>query len=881
MSFIEESKQQKPSISSNASNSDMNVRPVSARGAKTVKEAELSKALIATRQRVSDRDSKIKKLEVEKKQLKKQIAQLEKQKKSQSQKVAKETKMRTHAMSEKEQMKTLMTKIQRSIAARMNLLGIDFTKCNSISEALDAALSAINRLIKELEEKEAEINKLKDENAALKTKIANYEAEMEKMRKKLADQSEKIKNQNQLISEQKEQIQQLTDENTSLKDENASLKSQLSELQQTHKEHKEKTTKEIDFLRNRVEELEKENTEQAGQIKDLEALVAQLREQVKEQQATIEDQNSELEKLRRENAEKDKIIATQSSELEHLRARVKELEDEIWRLTHIPKADKEVQTELSGEIEKKLTDYHRLLKEIVALRNLLGQKNDFITKLEEENRELLNEMDDLMKKTTRFHPCRTNHKGEILALESSPNRYLIATGATDLTCRLWKCDPDHKKNSRKVLVCQRALVEGKLDAIAWSQDGKLLAGGTGYKDGPDGYVLIWSMFGDDEYNTIHAIRSRPTVRFGRVNSIAFSTRNNQYVYCGDTTGSIWVFDLLKETTKTGTGLVGVIQTQSDLIHGISVSGDGCYIYSVSHDETLAVCELPQMFGGQLDDDAKVDYDDNDGPLLSAQGTQTPSTPVKSPKSPSLKNRNSKKHRKSANNLQRKSSMREMKARKSDNSIKIKQKSQNIKISLAELLADDSLDKIKHIKGVIIEKDGKYPFWRLCISQSGNIVCCASRKVRIFKIKPNSNPTKNGSITKGPSVSDGDLDHVKTLKLRNGYLLVCRPPVPRAKLFNVTSGQEFKKLTCKLPVTRADFLADNAHIICCQQEMVKNEPPRPCVMKLFKFSDNRIEIQKEVEDMGSQKRLSILSEDGEAIAAAAAAEANDDEKKDDN
>ena len=141
-----------------------------------------------------------------------------------------------------------------------------------------------------------------------------------------------------------------------------------------------------------------------------------------------------------------------------------------------------------------------------------------------------------MKKLVRFYPCNTNHKLEVLTMEASPNKYILATGSSDLSCRLWKIDIDAKKQSQKIKVYQRSMVEGKVDCLTWNYNGTLLACVSGYKDGPDGYVIVWSMDGPDKYNSIYAIRSRPTVRFGRVKSIRFSTRNNQFIYCGDTTG---------------------------------------------------------------------------------------------------------------------------------------------------------------------------------------------------------------------------------------------------------------------------------------------------------------------------------------------------------
>merc|ERR1711933_707515 len=67
-------------------------------------------------------------------------------------KVYKEQKLRTSAVSEKEQIKKMMAKIQKAVSARLKLLGIDFENITSIGEALDASLRAINSLVAQLSE---------------------------------------------------------------------------------------------------------------------------------------------------------------------------------------------------------------------------------------------------------------------------------------------------------------------------------------------------------------------------------------------------------------------------------------------------------------------------------------------------------------------------------------------------------------------------------------------------------------------------------------------------------------------------------------------------------------------------------------------------------
>ena len=75
------------------------------------------------------------------------------------------------------------------------------------------------------------------------------------------------------------------------------------------------------------------------------------------------------------------------------------------------------------------------------------------------------------------------------------------------------------------------------------------------------------MKGENKYSLLYAIRP---VRFGSVNSISFSKLNSQFVYCGDTTGAIWVFDLMKELERAG----------SDVVNDLCITGDGRFSFVV-------------------------------------------------------------------------------------------------------------------------------------------------------------------------------------------------------------------------------------------------------------------------------------------------------------
>ncbi len=201
-----------------------------------------------------------------------------------------------------------------------------------------------------------------------------------------------------------------------------------------------------------------------------------------------------------------------------------------------------------GAIDLQLNDYPRLLKEIVALKMLLEKKNKRIRDLEEENRLLMADLQYLLKKSVAFYSDRSTHSGQVWNLRSLPNRYIVATGSTDITVRLWRINPtpDKSKGQKTTAVFKCARIDGKIDSLCWNKEGSLLAAGTGHRDGAAGFVCVWSMEeGKSQYMVEHAIRSRPTLRFGRTYALCFSP-DSQFVYCADTVGSIWCINLESE-----------------------------------------------------------------------------------------------------------------------------------------------------------------------------------------------------------------------------------------------------------------------------------------------------------------------------------------------
>jgi len=778
----------------------------------TSKEVTLKKDIENLRTKNNEKEAEIKKLKLDNRQLQLKVDNLEKTNVKNSQKLDQEKKIRATAVTEKENFEAVMEKMQLAVSSRLELLGVDFDKVGSIADALDAAFNAINKLATDLQEKETLIIKLQEEQTNMKSIIEKQKAKLQENELELDKQKQTISSQTKQIEEYYKLIDGMKQTITNLTNQNQSLTEQVNQLSSNIAQQKQQSITSIDEMSKKMFQLLDIHVEKDLKIQDLEKRLKHLEPETLEQKNIILQRSQTVDNLTEDlNSKKDQIN-TYTNEIEKLTQRVKELET----IMSIPKFDQMVQTDITGAIDQQISDYPRLLKEIVALKHAIGERNDHIANLGEENSMLLVEIDELLKKAARFYPCKTNHTGEICIMRAHPKRYLVATGSTDLSCRLWRIDPDSSK--RKAVVVQRAIIDGQLDAIAFSDDGTLLAAGTGYNDGPDGYVIIWSVNGSFlEGIVLHAIRSRPTVRFGRVKSIAFSA-DNKFVYCGDTTGSVCCFNVEEEK------LVAVIQSHHDVVYDVAISTNSNRhaLYSVSHDQSLCAFDLPSSIGGlptdsdssslpSTDNNNNNNNDDNSVSKNNKQKNQQNKKNDKNDKSIDLtENRNSKDVAKRRQQLTRNISS----------------------FSVQELLAN-KLDNVQKFQSTVIQKDNRYPFWRIAISSNGKYVCCASRKVNIFF----STDKSATDVIEGPRITDADSDHVRTLRICDNLLLVSRTSVARIKLFDLKDGKEIKIFGCKKPVSQADFLCDNKHIIICQQEIKQNELPKPCIMKIVAHTSN--------------------------------------------
>ena len=296
---------------------------------------------------------------------------------------------------------------------------------------------------------------------AQKEENVQKESRIEELLKKIAELEKDNKDKQQTIDDQSARIKELE----------ALVAQKDKELEDKDNRIKE-LLEEIERLKARIAELE-------GIQKENEATIEQQKNRIEELEKLLAERDAEIEELKKR---KEQELAEKDKEIEDLRAEVEKLKAEIERLLKIinyPRETVEVQTEISGAIDLQLNDYPRLLKEIVALKQLLEKKNKRIKDLEEENRLLMADLQYLLKRAVAFYSDRSPHTGQVWNMQSSPDQYIVATGATDMTVRLWKINPeaDKSKGQKTAQVWKCARIDGKIDSLAWSNDGKLLAAG--------------------------------------------------------------------------------------------------------------------------------------------------------------------------------------------------------------------------------------------------------------------------------------------------------------------------------------------------------------------------------------------------------------------
>lgn len=327
---------------------------------------------------------------------------------------------------------------------------------------------------------------------------------------------------------------------------------------------------------------------------------------------------------------------------------------------------------------------------------------------------------------------------------AAPNKYMAATSAKDKSVRLWIIDPKEAKAKDQVKPAFRAQMEGVALSLDYTRDGTYLVAGCAYKNGPDGLLIVWNMLkGDGEVEFL--FRSRPSVRFGRAQCVRWSN-DSKYIFSGDTTGSIWVWDMVNQT------LLAEVKAHSDVLHDVGIAGSA--LFSCALDQTISVFDMNKL-------EFKL----------------------------KKKKRHGKRHSTAMS-------------------------TQMDRIHIHEPLK---------FKAKQIDRNDKYPYWVLAPTEDASMLVAGSRKINIWKFSGFSDEDDSKkkesdcTLEKGPRVTDTDLEHVQSLQVRRGQMVISRRDVNRCKIFSATNGSETAKAKFKSPPKRVQFVFDTEHcVVCCQK-----------------------------------------------------------------
>merc|ERR1712087_411675 len=100
-------------------------------------------------------------------------------------KIDAEKDMRLNANKERYALKQKLDRLQKAIEARLKMLGIDFSNINDLSEALEAAFAAIQKLAAELAKKDEELEAMQSKLSKAKKEQEQTLKEVDKLNRKM------------------------------------------------------------------------------------------------------------------------------------------------------------------------------------------------------------------------------------------------------------------------------------------------------------------------------------------------------------------------------------------------------------------------------------------------------------------------------------------------------------------------------------------------------------------------------------------------------------------------------------------------------------------------------------------------------------------------
>eukprot|EP00485_Elphidium_margaritaceum_P000217 CAMPEP_0202696094 /NCGR_PEP_ID=MMETSP1385-20130828/9451_1 /ASSEMBLY_ACC=CAM_ASM_000861 /TAXON_ID=933848 /ORGANISM="Elphidium margaritaceum" /LENGTH=536 /DNA_ID=CAMNT_0049352205 /DNA_START=37 /DNA_END=1647 /DNA_ORIENTATION=+ len=323
-------------------------------------------------QKIEDLKAKIKSLTRDNQVLKRKVEKLESTSGKKQKKMDSEREMRLQANKERFWLKQKLERLQKAIAARLKILGVDFSQVEDITGALDMAFNVIQKLAKELQEKEdgfedmktrmtaatKESTELRKDKDTLTATLDKHRSALQDFKKQIADRERRLSvathEKNDTQSMLTKQVQDLKDETESLRAEKEKIFNQMVDERSALKrelDDKRKALQEIQLGLNKAKEGNDKLSAESEQIKDDNAallnaqsdLEAKLQEALKE----IEDVKGELEVEQRNSDARKQKNQKLRKEVKALYAELTRLKKLLEKATAIEQQLKECLTEAS------------------------------------------------------------------------------------------------------------------------------------------------------------------------------------------------------------------------------------------------------------------------------------------------------------------------------------------------------------------------------------------------------------------------------------------------------------------------------------------------------------------------------------------------------
>eukprot|EP01084_Bolivina_argentea_P061358 112125_1 len=327
-------------------------------------------------QKIADMEAKIKSLTRDNQVLKRKMEKLESVSGKKQKKMDNEREMRLQANKERFWLKQKLERLQKAIAARLKILGVDFSKVDDITSALDMAFNVIQKLAKELQKKEEAFEDIKSksdkaikEASVLRRNKDKLDATIEKqrgvmsdLRKQIADRDRRLSivahEKNDKESMLAKQIQDLENELKVLGQEKEKIYDELVDSKAKSKGELDDAFAELSDMRDQLSKAKAENEQLIIENEQIKEENDKLLNDNNELNAKLQDALNQIDELKNdlENEKNKNDLLTDQNDLladknNKLKEQIKKLMNDLSKLKELLRKALNIELELKGVLD--------------------------------------------------------------------------------------------------------------------------------------------------------------------------------------------------------------------------------------------------------------------------------------------------------------------------------------------------------------------------------------------------------------------------------------------------------------------------------------------------------------------------------------------------